>query len=146
LFTISPRQTASQYTQIFALAGPGTAFTEYGLGKGLDFSECEPDAILFLDHRNETVHWMQPGDVDLPRLLSTEWEQGIGDFEPNLPDGFLIAFVDGAVWSIRQDVPREAISKFFTVESARRFDREEVLGPYTIDKLPPLPLERRRLE
>ena len=89
---------------------------------------------------------MQPGDIQLDELSAGNWKSGIGTLEPNLSEGFIVAFVDGAVWCIRNDVPREAISKFFTLESAKRYDREEVLGPYAIDKLPPFPTESLRRE
>jgi hypothetical protein len=141
VYHIRPSPRLKGYTQIFALTGPGTAFTEYGEGKGRNFLECEPDAILLIDHQNTSIHWMQPGDIELDALLAEKWERGIGSFRSNFPEGFLIGFADGAVWCIRKDVPREAISKFFTVESAKRYDREAVLGPYAIDKLPPIPKE-----
>ena len=83
---------------------------------------------------------MEPGDIGLGELLSKDWASGIGDLRPNLSDGFCVAFADGSVRLIRRDVPREAISKFFTIESAKRFDRNQVLGPYTLDQLPALPL------
>jgi hypothetical protein len=44
--------------------------------------------------------------------------------------------------SLKKDVPRDAISKFFTVESARDYDRDKELGPYTIEKVPPLPKDK----
>jgi hypothetical protein len=145
-YHVKPNAHLKGLTQMFALAGASTAFTEYGESKGRNFLECEPDAILLIDCQNDSIHWMQPGDVQLDELLAQEWDFGIGAFEPNFPEGFLVAFADGAVWCIRRDVPREAISKFFTVESARLYDRDKILSPYAVDKRPPLSPDDRRFE
>jgi hypothetical protein len=80
---------------------------------------------------------MEPGDVDV-RPLSTSNVEGLDDLEPNYSEGFIIAFVDGAIWFIRKDVPHEAIAPFLTLEGARSHDRDKELSPYAIDKLPPL--------
>ena len=71
------------------------------------------------------------------------WEStsdtGLGDLEGNYPDCFAVCFVDGAVWFLKDSVPKSEIAKFLTVESAKKYDREEVLKDYVIQKLPPLP-------
>lgn len=135
-FTV--RGAPSKYTQIFALVGPGTAFTEYFASKGRNPSAAEPDAILLLDCQNRLIHWMEPGDIDVGRLLRPD-QFTIGEhLAPNFPPGFLIAFVDGAVWWIRGDVPQEVIVPFFTLKGAQTHNRDDELAKYALDKLPPL--------
>lgn len=135
---IGPGNAATQYTQVFALVGPGTAFTEFQADKNPNMGDLPPDAILLLEHRNNTIHWMEPGDIEVENLQKGNWKTGIGGLQPNYADGYLVAFADGAVWYIRKDVPREAISKFFTVKEARQNDRGDLLGPYVLDRISPL--------
>lgn len=138
LFAVRSRKNPSQFTQVFALVGDGSAFTEYAVGNGRDTSDAEPDAILLLECKNDLIHWMEPGDIHIKALLRSSRSTGIDNLKPNYPDGFLVAFVDGAVWHIRADVPWDAISPFYTLEGARTHDRDKELGPYVIDKLAPL--------
>jgi hypothetical protein len=139
MYSVRARDNPSPYTQIFALIGSGTAFTDYGVASGRDSKDAEPDAILLLDSKNHLIHWMEPGDIEVgPLASSSKFSTGFNDLEPNYPEGFLVAFVDVAVWFIRKDVPKEAIAPFYTVEGARMHDREKELAPYAIDKVPPL--------
>jgi hypothetical protein len=138
-FLVKDLDAPSIYTQVFALVGPDTAYSEYEQGMGRDLIDCEPDAILLLEAQNQSINWMEPGDVELDDLTAGDWQSGIGNLKPNYPDAFIVGFVDGSVWLIDKNVPRAAISKFFTLKEAARYDRDEVLGPYTFKKTPPLP-------
>lgn len=138
LFTVESSNPPSEFADIFAIVGPGTAFTEFGRHKGKDTHDCPGDAILLVDHTNDSIHWMQPGDIEIDELMKPDWTNGIGRLAPNYPEGFLVGFVDGSVWCISKDVPRDVICKFLTVESASNHDRTKELGPYTIEKVPPL--------
>jgi hypothetical protein len=136
MYAVTSRSQPSQYTQVFALVGPGTAFTEFAEGKGRNSNDAEPDAILLLECKNHLIHWMEPGDIDVSVLKGSR--DGFDELEPNYPEGFLVAFVDGAVWWIKKDVPSEVISHFYTVEEAQAHDREKELAPYALDKIPPI--------
>jgi hypothetical protein len=139
LFDVTSRTNPSKFTQVFALVGPGTAFSEFVYTNGRDGAEAEPDAILLLDAKNDTIHWMEPGDIQLETLLAGESDDpGFGNLTPNYSEGFLVAFVDGAVWWIKRDIPHKVLLPFLTVEGARSHDREKELTPYALDKLPPL--------
>jgi hypothetical protein len=138
LYSVRDSSFPSKYTQIFALIGPGTAFSEFEVGNGLATAKAEPDAILLLDSKNELIHWMQPGDIDYRPLAWSLNVTGFGDLAPNYPDGFLVAFVDGAVWWIRKDVPHDVLSPFFTIEGAQQHDRDKELAPYALERLRPL--------
>jgi hypothetical protein len=135
-FIVKGRADPSMYTQIFALIGPGTAFTEFS---GIENTDtAEPDAILLLDCQNKLIHWMEPGDIDIDHLLSLARDESIGQhLTPNYPEGFLVGFIDGAVWWIRKDVPQEVILPFLTLEGAGKHDRDDELTKYAFDKLPP---------
>jgi hypothetical protein len=79
------------------------------------------------------------GEVELrPLLFGKSDDRGFGKLTPNYSEGFLVAFVDGAVWWIKRDVPHKVLLPFLTVEGARSHDREKELGTYALDKLPPL--------
>ena len=137
LFAVASRDHPQIFTQVFALVGAGTAFTEFETGKNRDTREAEPDAILLLDCENHLIHWMEPGDVEVDPLKSST--TGFGDLTPNYPEGFLVGFVDGSVWLIRKDVPHEVIAPFFTLEGAAAHDRDVDSAPYVIDRTSPLP-------
>lgn len=137
LFAVTSRSNPSPFTQVFGIVGPGTAFTEYEYTKGRDSSSAEPDAILLVDADNREIDWKEPGDIRVESLIASH--SAFRSLEPNYPEGFLVAFVDGAVWWIRKDVPQEVLQPFLTVEGAKSHDREAELTPYALDKVPPLP-------
>ena len=137
LFSVASRSQPTMYTQVFALVGPGTAFTEFNIDKGQNSGDAEYDAILLLDAKNHLIHWMEPGDVEVGPILRSR-DDGFAELESNYFDGFLVAFVDGAVWCIRRDVPHAILSPFMTVDGAKQHDRDKELAPYAIKKLPPL--------
>jgi hypothetical protein len=136
-FAVRNRSKPSKFAQIFAITGPGTAFTEYAESTGRDSNLAEPDAILLMDCENYVIHWMEPGDIEVGPLLShmTTLQD---DLIPNLPGGYLVAFVDGAVWWISHMVPTLAIRPFYTLEGAKTHNRDDELAKYVLDKLPPL--------
>lgn len=136
-FAVTSRSDPSPFAQVFGLVGAGTAFTEYEFTKGRDLSDAEPDAILLIDAKNQLIRWQEPGDIHVNSLRYSH--SAFRDLEPNYSDGFLIAFVDGAVWRIKKDVPKDVIEPFFTLEGAKSHDREVELAPYALDKVPPLP-------
>ena len=39
-------------------------------------------------------------------------------------------FADGSVWFLAAETPWAEVRKFLTIEGAKRYDREEVLGPF----------------
>ena len=126
-----------------AIVGPGTAFTEYGVEKeGItrsmlnQLTEVAPDAILLVEC-DSPYYWIEPGDVTIEEILKSESETGLGDLKGNFPGCFAVAFVDGTVWFLKDSVPKSALAKFLTVESATRFNRDEVLRDYVIQELPP---------
>jgi hypothetical protein len=134
-YAVTSRSNPSKYTHVFALVGQGTAFTEFELGMGKSTGDAEKDAILLMESKNDVVHWMEPGDIDVESL-----KNGVTlNIEPNYPDSFIIAFVDGAVWRVRREVPYSVISPFLTLEGAQSHDREDQLGSYAIEKIPSLP-------
>lgn len=121
----------SQMTVVFGVTGPGTAFAEYA-GLFGDEDEIEGDAILLVEVRNSQTHWMAPGDFDiryLPRTINDDNGYGISGISRG---GFHVGFADKTVWFLSNDTRFEDLAKFFTVESAKRHDREEVLGKYRV--------------
>lgn len=97
-----------------------------------------PDTILLVEVVNSEVPWMASGDIDLtdlPRTINPQGKLGIGANWPK--EGFRVAFVDGAVWSLSIETPFERLEKFLTVQEAGKSEREELLGSYSITRLPP---------
>ena len=128
--------TIGNHTDILAVTGPGTTFFEFGEGRDRDLQEIEPDAILLVECKSD-IHWIEPRDIDVRSVLNSTKNTGLGFLEGNYPNGFLIAFADGAVWFVKNTVPSTDLNKFLTIESARKYDREDYLGGYVIKKLDP---------
>lgn len=139
------RAVRDNRTDVVALVGPGTAFTEFAVqpgpttGNTVAWQWPERDAILLVEC-DTTFHWIQPGDLDITTLDLSRSAKGLGKLRGNLPGGFAIAFVDCTVWFLDDSTPTSELGKFFTVESAKQYDREVVLRKYVINELkPPFP-------
>jgi hypothetical protein len=110
----------SLHTNIVAVTGPGTAFDE---SYPIRVSELPEDTILALEVAHSDTHWMEPGDLSIdnvPAALTRGLDGG----------GLCVLFADASTWFLRSDVPLHELRKFFTIEGAKQFSREEVLGPY----------------
>jgi hypothetical protein len=127
----------SKETSMMAITGPGTAFGCDGdMPKSL--TEIPGNTILVVETRNSGIHWMQPGDFDIrtmPKTINAPDGRGISS---RYPGGFHVLFADEIVWFLSDKVPFEALEKFFTIEGARKNDRQKILGPYVLAPNPPL--------
>jgi len=75
---------------------------------------------------------MAPGDLDVRNVPASITEGLDGR-------GVYVAFADLSVWYLRKDVPLEDLKKFFSIEGARKYDRDKLLRPYLIHKIEPPP-------
>jgi prepilin-type processing-associated H-X9-DG protein len=111
-------------TNIVAITGPGTAFDD---DRDVRVEDLPPDTALLIEIADSGTHWMAPGDLDV-RNVPASITQGI------LGGGVHVLFADGSVWFFRPDTPLEELKKFFTIEGAKQYDREKVLGRYALKK------------
>jgi len=112
------------HTNVVAITGRGTGFEE---GRVVRLKDIAPDTILAVEIANSGIPWAEPGDLDIehvPESLARGVDGG----------GVHVLFADGAVWFLRADVPLGELREFFTIEGAKRYDREQVLGPYAIHR------------
>lgn len=119
-------------TNVVAVTGPGTAFDPDAARK---LSDLDSDTILVVETRNSGIHWMEPGDFDvetMPRSINHLSGRGVSG---TCAGGFHVAFADGAAWFLSESIPFEDLRKFFLVQEAKLYDRDEVLRPYLIDEL-----------
>ncbi|MCH7728410.1 MAG: hypothetical protein IH991_18320 [Planctomycetes bacterium] len=65
--------------------------------------------------------WAAPGDLPISEVTASILEGFDGD-------GVHVLFADGSVWFVPKDTDFEDLKKFFTIEGAKKFDREQVLG------------------
>ncbi len=113
--------TLGAKTDFAAITGPGTAFEE---GRSCRLEEiATTNTILVVEVAEFDVLWAEPGDLQLDHIPEnlTAGPEG---------DGFHVLFADGTVWFLKPEVPLEEVKKFFTIEGAKHYDREEVLGAY----------------
>ena len=109
-------------TNVVAITGPGTAFEE---GRVVKRKEIAPDTILAIEIARSGVRWAEPGDLDIEHIPESITDGVEGR-------GVHVIFADGAVWFLRADVPLDELKKFFTIEGAKRYHREQALRPYAL--------------
>jgi hypothetical protein len=83
--------------------------------------------ILLVEIAHSGIHWMAPGDLSLDNIPES-LVYGLDG------DGFHVLFADGQIWFLSSDVPLEKVQKFFTIDGAKKHDREQTLGPYALSR------------
>jgi hypothetical protein len=86
-------------------------------------ADLSPGTILAIEIKDSGVFWPEPGDLELDTIPESI-TAGIDG------DGVHVLFADGTVWYLHKEVPLDDLKKFFTVENAKLFRREDVLRPY----------------
>lgn len=120
-------------TNIVAIVGPGTAFGD-GTQEPLRLDELPRAALLLVESRQSDIPWPSPGDFDvrtMPRTIDAPDGRGISGCRPG---GFCVLFADGRVWFLSNKTPFETLARFFTLAGAKAHDREELLGPYALER------------
>jgi hypothetical protein len=117
---------SNTFTYVVAVTGPGTAFESK---KQAPINGIDGDTILFIELKDSNIHWLEPKDMHIDELRNST---GIAKTLSNFPGGFHVAFADRVVWFLDEDIPRELVATFCTIEGSRRLDRDEVLGPYRL--------------
>jgi hypothetical protein len=110
-------------TNVVAITGPGTPFGE----EKLRIHDMSPHTILLVEMAHSGIHWMAPGDLSVDDMCPSLVKGVDGD-------GFLVAFPNGEVWFLSADVPLENVKKFCTIEGAKKYNRDEVLGRYALSR------------
>lgn len=117
----------AQHTNLFAVTGPDTGFDSM---KPHGLVELPEDLVLLAEVANSGVHWMEPGDFDVQNMPSSI--NGSGKCISSSDRHILVGFADGQVWLLRDSVPFETLSKFFTITGAKSADRDDLLRRYLI--------------
>lgn len=118
-------------TNLLAVTGPGTAFGE-GSTPPMALKDVPPQTILVVETRSSGIPWPAPGDFDIrtmPRTFNAPDGKGISS---RTAGGFHVIFADGRVLFLSDKTPFETLEQFFTIEEAKKHDREQVLGPYVL--------------
>jgi hypothetical protein len=119
----------TKWTNLFAVAGPGTAFDAQ---RAVRQEDCPEDTILAMEVVRSKTNWMQPGDYDVSELLSHSGR--IGDhLHGLLADRFHVLFADGEVWALSPDAPMTALQRFLTIAGAKAHDRDKLLAAHRVD-------------
>jgi hypothetical protein len=116
-------------TDVFAIAGPGTAFDKSQRNTHDDFPS---DLIQLMEAADSKTHWMEPGDYNLNDLLAATGRLG-NTVKGLLSDRVHVLFADGEVWALSPDMPIDAAKPFFTISGAKAASREESLSKYRVD-------------
>ena len=108
------------HPNIVAVTGPGTAFDG---DRACRLADLDPDTILAMEVADWDCHWMEPGDLRVDRVPESIVQGMEGD-------GLHVLFADGSVWFVPSGVPPDDLAKLFTIDGAKQYDREQILGPY----------------
>ncbi len=100
-------------------------------------NEVPAAAILVVECRASGIPWPAPGDFDVRTMPHTVNSSDGKDISGEQAGGFHVIFGDRQVWFIADDVPFETLQKFFTVADAKKYDRENLLGPYALERAGP---------
>lgn len=122
-------------TNVLAITGPGTAFGD-GLECPRALKDVPPDTILVVETQASGIPWPAPGDLyirTMPQTINAPDGKGISGLNA---DGFHLVFADGQVWYMSKRVPFETLKLFFKVADAQKNDREQLLGPFAVDRGP----------
>jgi hypothetical protein len=122
-------------TELLAITGPGTAFGD-GKMQPMATRDVPPQTILVVESRSSGIPWPAPGDFDIrimPRKINPSDGKGISG---QSRDGFHVMFADGKVWFLSSKVPYDSIQRFFRTEDSKRYDREQLLGPFALRRVP----------
>jgi len=120
------RQEGPSYATYFKLiTGPGTAFDGARQGRVMDLPH---DLIILARVEVSETHWMEPGDLELQELVADPDGERLIRGEV----GYAVLFADGCPWVISPRAPFADVCKFLTIEGAKTWDREAVLGRYRI--------------
>jgi hypothetical protein len=126
-YCFAANAAASHHTNIVAVTGPGTAFDPARQWRSEDLPIA---TILLIEIANSGLHWMQPGDLSIDHVPPTITSGLYGK-------GVHVVFANGDVWFLKNDVPLENLKKFFTIDGAKKNDRNVLLRPYLISVYPP---------
>lgn len=117
---------AGIYTTYYkVITGPGTAFDS---AKPPSLKELPNTLILVVRDEHSDTHWMEPGDLSIEQLASSEKTKQLLLGK----DGYVVLFAGGEGWVLSGETPISDLCKFFTIEGAKQFDREQILGPYRV--------------
>ena len=76
--------------------------------------------------------WTAPYDFDIRKKPGTLNTPTGGVISRVHPDGFNVLFADGSVWLMSVSVPLPTLQNFFTIEGARKYDREACYGAMSL--------------
>jgi prepilin-type processing-associated H-X9-DG protein len=105
----------SQMTSYAVVTGPGTAFPGEGtttINKMLDGTSA---TILIVEVANSGIHWMEPRDLNIQQMAPTiNAISGQGISSKHVA-GVNVAFADGHVGYLRNDLPAEELRARLTI-------------------------------
>ncbi len=114
----APPSSDRLHTNVVAITGPGTAFDG---DRECRLEDIDSDTILAIEIAESGTPWAAPGDLSIDEVDASILE-GLDGL------GVLVLFADGEVWFVRSNTRFEDLKKFFTIEGAKKHDREQVLG------------------
>ncbi|MDZ4784027.1 MAG: hypothetical protein SGJ19_27580 [Planctomycetia bacterium] len=120
----SPHAGQEHSTNVLGIVGPGAAFDPQR-SEPLTLRADLADLICAIEVRNSDIPWMQPRDLDYRNLLASDPgrvpQLGASD------ESFCVIFLDGKVWRLRTDTPRDRLVQLMTIDGAIENDRDALL-------------------
>jgi hypothetical protein len=124
-----PGNSDSKAPNLFAVAGRGAPFDPT---RRVLLSDLDADVILAMEVASSKIHWMQPGDYDVAKLLAATGRLG-DTVKGVLRDRVHVLFADGEVWALSPEAPIDAVKPLLTIAGAKSASREDLLSQYRVD-------------
>lgn len=112
-FAMAQDKPTPTITNYLAVVGSETAWPGETIVQLNDIDDGCSNTILFVEHQNSDVHWMEPRDLSFSKMK----------FQLNVPGGFStpydtlsVALVDGCISSVEGGLPAENFRAMVTID------------------------------
>jgi len=124
-------------TNYVAVVGPGTAWPDDKTTSIADFRDGTSNTILVVETPQSDIHWMEPRDLTLDDVLSTDphsWQKALshcrteGYFVVRQWSGRYVAMADGAVLYLNDPLPANLQDLFTIADGVEPGEIDPLLG------------------
>lgn len=111
--------------QFMTFSVPGSAFSG-----NASLDELDSSTILVVEVHQNTVHWMEPGDLSPSTIEESSSHGAVSLGNPRYEEIFVL-FADGAIWALKPSTPVTLLIQLATGQPQEK-DRHRLLGKYLV--------------
>jgi prepilin-type processing-associated H-X9-DG protein len=115
------------------VTGEGTAWADGRSPRLSDFTDGTSETIMVVEIANSNIHWMEPQDLTIDqamRGINSPAGMCISAWHPvdswrNRPESANVAFADGSIVNLENDLPLDELRKLLTCQGGEKVKRPE---------------------